>query len=99
MRTGWKVVECACLIVSLKLSRGNFRSLCILGMLVVATKKMEMEQSIHHHGAGPVCWRASGVDVYGKYNFGYEIDCMLNEVRQQVIECACVMGPCRRTLS
>ena len=66
-------------------------------------KKMEMKQSEWmkhtHHGAGPVCWGASGVDVYGKYTFGYVTDCMLNEIRRQVIECACVMGPCRRTLS
>ena len=52
------------------------------------------EQSIHHHGAGPVCWDPSGVDVYGKCTFEYGTDCMLNEVRRQVVECACMMGPC-----
>ena len=54
---------------------------------------------MHLHGAGPVCWGPSGVDVPGKYTFGSRTDCMLNEVRWQVVECACVMGPCRRTLS
>ena len=27
------------------------------------------------------CWGPFGVDVYGKYTFGYVTDCMLNEVR------------------
>ena len=55
--------------------------------------------NIRPHGAGPVCWGPSGVDVLGKYTLGSGTDCMLNEVRQQVVECACVMGPCWRTLS
>jgi len=54
--------------------------------------------NIWHHGDGPVFWGPSSVDVSGKYNLGYGTNCMLNEVRWQVIECACVMGPCQWTL-
>ena len=39
-----------------------------------------------------------GVDVSGEYTLEYRTDCMLNEVRWQVVKCAYVMGPCRRTL-
>ena len=102
-RTCGKVVECACFITSLRLSWCNFRSLWILGMLVVVRRRWKWSKvngwNIRHHGAGPISWGPSGVDVFRKYTLRYGTDCTLNEVRWQVIECACVMGPCRRTLS
>ena len=102
-RTYGKVVKCAYVIASLRLSWGNFRSLWILGMLVVVWRRWKSSKvngwNIRHHGIGPVRWGPSGVDISGKYTLGYGIDCMLNEVWQQVIECACVMRPCRQTSS
>ena len=43
-RTCEKVVECACIIVSLQLSQGDFKSIWILGLLVVVVKKTEMKR-------------------------------------------------------
>ena len=65
-------------------------------MLVMKMTGMKQSEWVKHtpHGVGPVCWGPSGVDVPGKYTFGSGTDCILNEVRRQVIECACVMGPC-----
>ena len=40
-----------------------------------------------------------GVDVSGEYILEYGTDRILSEVQRQVVECACVMGPCRRRLS
>ena len=36
---------------------------------------------MRHHGAGPVRWGPSNVDVSGEYTLGYETDYMLNEVQ------------------
>ena len=47
----------------------------------------------------PIRRGLSGVDVSGEYTLEYGIDCMLNEVRWQVVKYAYVMGPCRRKLS
>ena len=65
-------------------------------MLVMKMTGMKQSEWVKHMppGAGPVCWGPSGVDVLGKYTLGSETDCMLNEVRRQVIEDVCVMGPC-----
>ena len=40
-----------------------------------------------------------GVDVSGEYILEYGTNCILSKVQRQVVECACVMGPCRRRLS
>ena len=55
--------------------------------------------NIWHHGAGPVRQGIFSVDVFGEYILEYGTDCMLSGVQQQVVECACVMGPYRQRLS
>ena len=102
-RTWGKVIECTCVIVSLRLSWGNFKSLWILAMLVVVWRRWKWSKvngwNIRHLGASSVRWGPSGVDISGEYTLGYGTDCMLNEVRWHVIKCACVIGPCRQMLS
>ena len=65
-------------------------------MLVM--KMMGMKQSEWVKHMPPWYWPCMlgtpGVDVPGKYTFGSGTDCILNEVRWQVVECACVMGLC-----
>ena len=63
-------------------------------MLVMKITRMKQSEWVKLHGVGPICWGPSGVDVPGKYTFGSGTDCILNEVRRQVVECACMMGPC-----
>ena len=40
-----------------------------------------------------------GKEVSGEYILEYGTDCMLSGVRRQVVECACMMGPCQRRLN
>ena len=56
-------------------------------MLVMKMTEMKQSKWVKHmpHGAGPVCWGPSGVDVPGKYTLGSGTDCMLSEVQRQVI--------------
>ena len=63
-------------------------------MLVMKITRMKQSKWVKLHGVGPICWGPSGVDVPGKYTFGSGTDCILNGVRRQVVECACMMGPC-----
>ena len=65
-------------------------------MLMMKMTEMKQSKWVKHmpHGAGPVCWGPSSVDVPGKYTLGSGTNCMLNEVRRQVIECTCVIGLC-----
>lgn len=52
--------------------------------------------NIGNRGAGPVCRGISSKKVSGEYILEYGTD---HGVRRQVVECACMMGPCQRRLS
>ena len=56
--------------------------------------EMVTVRNIWYNGASTVHWGIFVVDVSGGYNLEYGTDCMPSRVRQQVIECVCMMGPC-----